>query len=96
MITAVAATPANAVFFAIFPKLNPGIQYPWYIYVPSLIFAMLSIVSWISGESSDNDKDDNHRECYCDFKGTLCYNMIGCCEKICTCNKAKGYERINN
>lgn len=97
MITAVAATPANAVFFAIFPKLNPGIQYPPIIFVPSLIFAMISIALWIKGETNGSDikENDDGSECYFEFKGTLCYNLVGLCRKICTCNKSKEYERIN-
>lgn len=53
MITAVAATPANAVFFTIFPKLNPGIQYPIAVIIPSLFCAMASIVLWVKGESNE-------------------------------------------
>jgi len=54
MITAVAATPANAVFFTIFSKLNPGIQYPLYIIIPSLLLAMASIMLWVKGENNDS------------------------------------------
>lgn len=45
-----AANPMVAIFFTIFSKLNPGIQYPLWITVPSLVASVTSALLWMQGD----------------------------------------------
>lgn len=51
MILTVISNPAVALFFTIFPSLNPGIQYPLWVTISSIIFSVSSVICWIAGES---------------------------------------------
>ena len=51
MILTVISNPAVALFFTIFPSLNPGIQYPLWVTISSLILSISSVLFWIAGES---------------------------------------------
>lgn len=51
MIVTTAATPALAIFFIIFPKLNTGQQLHVAFVVPSLVCCVASAILWIKGET---------------------------------------------
>lgn len=53
--------PIMAIFYTIFSKLNPGIQYPIYIIIISLLCNVIGVILWIKGEktiSNENIKID--------------------------------------
>jgi hypothetical protein len=56
MIITTAVTPALAVFFLIFPKLNNGEQVHTAFVVPSLICCVASAILWIKGETKTDYK----------------------------------------
>jgi hypothetical protein len=51
MILTVISNPAVALFFTIFPSLNPGIQYHLWVTISSLVLSVSSVICWIAGES---------------------------------------------
>lgn len=56
MILTAIANPTVALFFTIFPDLNPGIKYPWWIVILSLLCGIVSVAFWIKGESKIKKK----------------------------------------
>ena len=56
MILTAIANPTVALFFTIFPDLNPGIKYPWWIVISSLVCGIVSVAFWIKGESKIKKK----------------------------------------
>ena len=50
MVSTIAISPIVAIFFTIFTNLNPGIAYPWYIVIPTLVCSVGAIVLWIFAE----------------------------------------------
>lgn len=53
MITSVVITPMVTIFFVIFPNLTPMIIFPLYIIIPSLLMSVVSTITWIYGERSE-------------------------------------------
>lgn len=48
-----------ALFFIIFPHLNHGIKYPWFVTVGSLSSSFISVIFWINAEKPINRLDDS-------------------------------------
>lgn len=51
MVASAGAQPVTILFFTIFPSLNNGVKYPWYISVSCAIAALISVILWMKGES---------------------------------------------
>jgi hypothetical protein len=60
MILTVISNPMVALFFTIFPSLNPGIQYPLWVTLTSLGVSISSVILWIGGESKFLKKKCNN------------------------------------
>ena len=51
MITKVVISPSVAIFFTIFSDLNPGLKYPLWIVIVTVIASIISVILWLKGES---------------------------------------------
>lgn len=56
MITSTLTNPSVAIFFTIFPNLNPGIKFPLYATIISVSCSIIGVILWIQGEKIINDK----------------------------------------
>lgn len=50
-VAAVIVTPAVTIFFQVFGNLVPGVVYPYYIIIPSLVLSAIGTLFWIFGEN---------------------------------------------
>jgi len=50
MLTPAIANPLVALFFTIFDQFNPGIKYPIWVIIITIVLSTLSIILWIRGE----------------------------------------------
>jgi drug/metabolite transporter (DMT)-like permease len=53
MISTSIVNPSTAIFYSVFPDLNPGLDYPLYIMIPALVASLLSVALWIKGERKE-------------------------------------------
>ena len=60
MILTAICNPLVALFYTIFPSLNPGIQYPLWATLLSLLCGISSVVLWMFGEGKSNKKCCNN------------------------------------
>lgn len=49
--------PIMAIFYTIFSKFNPGIHYPIYIIIISLLCNIIGVILWIKGEISYDEQE---------------------------------------
>jgi hypothetical protein len=59
MIATAIVNPSTAIFYTIFPDLNPGLKYPIYIVAPALILSILSVILWIKGQNKVESVNPN-------------------------------------
>ena len=50
MIAMSGSQPIAILFFMIFPKMNQGIVYPWYVSISCAILSVLTLMAWMRGE----------------------------------------------
>jgi len=52
MIACAVITPLVMIFFIIFKNIMPGIIFPLYVVIPSLVLSVISAFLWIKGEKN--------------------------------------------
>jgi len=77
MILTVISNPMVALFFTIFPSLNPGIQYPLWVTITSLVLSISSVILWIGGESQFSKKICRPKQSESTIQEQLSENLTG-------------------
>ena len=57
MILVVATNPVVGLFYTLFPQFNPGIQYPIWIVITTMIGISISVFLWFMGEKHEKKED---------------------------------------